>query len=248
MEDNRFLQWSRVSVYWQLCKTEGHFFAKSTFYKYCKVMGYTRRKGLGKCKKNCVGVKASVVGEIIHVDVTEVYAKNYEKAYILFVQDNFSRKIIGYHVAKENNSLLQAATIKKAINAMDNVGRIMADGGSENKGDVDVMLKTYFPSVQKIIAKVDLPFANNMVEALHYKIKHQIFPKDGFDCFDSVVTKLPGLVNAYNAMPHNSLNGGTPNEIFNGVFPDLVKRFEGLKNAGVVRLKFNKGLGCCGVV
>ncbi len=249
MEDSRFLQWSRVSVYWQLCRTEGSLFAKSTFYKYCKVLGYGRRTGLGKCKKNTAGIKAAAVGQIIHVDVTEVYAKNHEKAHVLFVQDNFSRKIIGFHAAAVNNSFLQAATIKKALENMGKIysgTRVITDGGSENKGAVDVMLKQHFPGVQKIIAKVHVPFANNVVEALHHKIKHQIFPKEGFDCFNSIVHALPHLVETYNAMPHDSLHGGTPDEVFAGVFPDAARRFEQLKNAAVVRLSFNKGFSCCG--
>ncbi len=249
MEESKYLQWSRVSVYWQLCRTEGNLFAKSTFYKYCKVLGYGRRSGSGKCKKNATGIKAAAVGQIIHVDVTEVYAKNNEKAHVLFVQDNFSRKIIGFHVAAANNAFLQAATIKKALENIDTVYSgtgIITDGGSENKGAVDVMLKQYFPGVQKIIAKVDVPFANNMVEALHHKIKHQIFPKEGFDCYNSIVHTLPRLVETYNAMPHDSLHGGTPDEVFVGILPDAAKRFEDLKNAAAVRLSFNKGFGCCG--
>jgi hypothetical protein len=36
------------------------------------------------------------------------------------------------------------------------------------------------PSAAEIMAKVDIAFANNMVEALHYKMKYQVLPKAGF--------------------------------------------------------------------
>jgi putative transposase len=245
MNDLRYIQWSRASVYWQLCKSEGHLFAKSTFYKYCNALGYCRRKGADKCKKNTVGVKATAVGEIIHADITAVFTHKYEKANILFLQDNFSRKIVGFHVAKENNTLLQAATIKNALTNLVNIGSIMVDGGSENKGAVDIMLKQYFPTIKKIVAKVDIPFANNMIEALHYKIKHQIFPKDGFESFDTVVAKLPSLVKLYNTMPHDSLMGATPNDIFDGILPDINKRKKQLIVAKKIRLNANKEFACC---
>jgi putative transposase len=248
MEDVRYLQWSRISVYWQLCKQEGHLFAKSTFYKYCKTLGYGRRTGFRKCKKNSTGIKAHAVGEIIHADITELYSKNHQKAYILFVQDNFSRKIIGFHVARENNSLLQAATIKLALENIGNAHHdtlIITDGGSENKGTVDEMLKACFPKVRKIIAKADVPFANNIVEALHYKMKYQVLPKDGFDCFNSVFKTLPGYVELYNNMPHDSLHGCTPNEAFAGILPDFKTRLLQLKHAAAVRLNYNKEFNCC---
>ncbi len=166
LTNEKYLQWSRATVYWQLCRAEGNLFAKSTFYKYCNLLGFGRRRGPVKCKKDTGGIKATKPGEIIHVDITEIYTHNHTKVYILFVQDNFSRKIIGFHAALSSNGILQAATIKQALKKpgsnMD-TATIITDGGSENKGQVDAMLAHYFPLAKKITAKVDIPFANNMV-------------------------------------------------------------------------------------
>ncbi len=87
--------------------------------------------------------------------------------------------------------------------------------------------------------------ANNMVEALHYKMKHQVLPKDGFKNYEEVVAKLPDYVAAYNHMPHDRLNGGTPNEIFIGIFPNAEKRAMEIKAATVKRVEQNKQLNCC---
>jgi putative transposase len=107
------------------------------------------------------------------------------------------------------------------------------------------MLETYFPLVKKIVAKVDIAFANNMVEALHYKMKYQVLPKTGFKNYEEVVAKLPSFVAAYNQMPHDSLSGGTPEEIYVGIKPDLEKRSIELKAASIKRLDQNKQFNCC---
>jgi putative transposase len=248
MTDERYLQWSRATVYWQMCRTEGNRFAKSTFYKYCNLLGFGRRRGPFKCKNNTGGIVAVKVGEIIHVDITEIYAHNSQKIYLLFIQDNFSRNIIAYHAALCNNAALQAATIKNAQQSLKvglNTVSIITDGGSENKGAVDTMLAQYFPLAKKIVAKVDIAFANNMVEALHYKMKYQVLPKAGFKNYEEVVTKLPLYVAAYNQMPHDRLNGGTPHEIYNGIMPNIQNRAVEIKTAAFKRLEQNKLFNCC---
>jgi putative transposase len=251
MTDEKYLQWSRATVYWQMCRTEGNRFAKSTFYKYCNLLGFGRRRGAIKSKKNTSGIKAAKVGEIIHVDITEIYTLNSQKVYLLFVQDNFSRNIIAFHAALSNNAALQAATIKKALlnlKAGLNAVSIITDGGSENKGAVDTMLAQYFPLAKKIVAKVDIAFANNMVEALHYKMKYQVLPKAGFKNYEEVVAKLPLYVAAYNQMPHDRLNGGTPQEIYTAILPDAAKRIAAIKAAAVMRLDKNRQFNCCSLL
>jgi putative transposase len=248
MTDEKYLQWSRATVYWQMCRLEGNQFAKSTFYKYCNLLDYGRRLGLVKCKKNKGGIKATRVGEIIHVDITEIYTLDNRKVYLLFVQDNFSRNIIAFHAALFNNADLQAATIKKALQSLKanlHAVSIITDGGSENKGAVDSMLAQYFPLAKMIVAKVDIAFANNMVEALHYKIKYQVLPKAGFKNYEEVVAQLPMYIAAYNQMPHDRLNGGTPQEIYDGILPNVEKRVAELKAAAVNKPKKNKQFNCC---
>jgi putative transposase len=136
MTAEKYLRWSRVSVYWQMCRIEGTMFAKSTFYKYCNLLGYGRRRGPIKCKKNTAGVKATKVGEIIHADITEIYTRDNTKVFMLFVQDNYSRNIVGFHAAVFNTAALQAATIKKVLIKLkaDLYSlSIITDGGSEIK-------------------------------------------------------------------------------------------------------------------
>jgi putative transposase len=248
MTNEKYLQWSRATVYWQMCRLEGNQFAKSTFYKYCNLLDYGRRGRPIKCKKNTGGIKATKVGEIIHVDITEIYTLDNRKVYLLFVQDNFSRNIIAFHAALCNNASLQAATIKKALQSLKanlNTVSIITDGGSENKGAVDTMLAHYFPLAKKIVAKVDIAFANNMVEALHYKMKHQVLPKAGFKNYEEVVAQLPMYVAAYNQMPHDRLNGATPQEIYTGILSNVEKRAAEIKAAAVDRVEKNKQFNCC---
>jgi hypothetical protein len=98
---------------------------------------------------------------------------------------------------------------------------------------------------KKIVAKVNITFANNMEEALHYKMKYQVLPKAGFRNYEEVNAQLPLYVAAYNQMPHDRLNGATPQEIYGGILPDAAKRFAEIRAAAVTRLEKNKQFNCC---
>jgi hypothetical protein len=46
-------------------------------------------------------------------------------------------------------------------------------------------------------------------------------------------------------MPHDKLNGGTPQEIYTGIMPNIEKRAVEIKAAAFKRLEQNKQFNCC---
>ena len=94
------------------------------------------------------------------------------------------------------------------------------DNGSENKGELDTYLQNEARSIKKIIARVDIPQANNIVEALHKKFKNEFLQGKRFASHVALVNALPKLIEAYNNQCLDSLFGLTPLEVWNGKLPD----------------------------
>ena len=75
------------------------------------------------------------------------------------------------------------------------------------------------PMVSKIIARIDIPFANNVVEALHKKFKNEFLQCKAFGNYHELSEALPGLIEKYNNQYHDSLFGYSPLEVWNGAMP-----------------------------
>ena len=223
MTDPIYQFWSRASVYWQILRDDSGYFAKSTFYKYCKLLGFGRRPGIQKSKKNKPGIIAIAPAEILHTDVTQVMTEDGKANYISFLQDNYSRMILNGSITTTPNAVFVANGIKMATEKYDLLQKqiqLVTDDGSENKGEVEAFLEREAPHICKVIAKVDIPFANNVVEALHKKFKNQILQGRYFANHNSLKNSLQHAIEEYNNRPHDYLFGDTPSEVWGGVKPD----------------------------
>jgi hypothetical protein len=97
---------------------------------------------------------------------------------------------------------------------------LITDNGSENKGELDTYLQNEACSIKKIIARVDIPQANNIVEALQKKFKNDFLQGKKFAIHVELLKAFPKLIEAYNNQCHDSLFGLTPLEVWNGLLPD----------------------------
>lgn len=132
-----------------------------------------------------------------------------------------------------------------AYNLLDKDLKLITDDGSENKGKLLEFLKNDACLVQKIIARIDIPFANNIVEALHKKIKDQVLQAKNFTNINTLRTYLKEAITIYNNMPHDSLYGYTPLEVWKGDIPDKGRFMEQIKEVVISRRKSNQQYLCC---
>ena len=122
---------------------------------------------------------------------------------------------------------------------------LITDNGSENKGELDTYLQNEARCIKKIIARVDIPQANNIVEALHKKFKNEFLQGKRFASHEALLKALPKLIDAYNNQCHDSLFGLTPLEVWNGLLPDKNLYKTMLIQACHKRKLTNTAFNCC---
>ncbi len=247
--DNAEFQFlSRATVYWKIIRDGAAMFSKTVFYKYCKLLGYHKRPAIKKSKQNTEGIKATATAEILHTDITYIITADDKTSYLSFVEDNFSKYILSGEASKTPTSAFIKNNIEgvvKKYNLYKPATTLITDNGSENKGDLDTWLETETRTIKKVIARIDIPQANNVVEALHKKFKNEFLQGKKFTNHEALVATLPNLIEAYNNQYHDSLYGYSPLEVWNGAIPDENKYQPFLKAANEKRKQANKQFNCC---
>lgn len=248
MENKAFECLSRKTIYYKILRDSAASFSLTCFYKYCKLLGYGKRKGYDKCKKNKKGFKASKIWEILHTDITQVKTKDGKTSYLSFVEDNFSKYILLGKATEKPNSFFLKENIETVVEQYDLVYTPLAlivDGGAENKGALDEYINSGKNLVTKIVARLNDEFANNMVEAFHKKFKNEFLQNYMFENHSDLVAALQPLIFEYNNQYHGSLFGYSPKEVLDGAIPDKDKFKEELANSRAKRLEANKSFNCC---
>jgi putative transposase len=248
MDNVEFQFLSRATVYWKIIREGAAMFSKGAFYKYCRLLGYHKRPVINKSKRNAAGIKATATAEILHTDITYIITADDRTSYLSFVEDNFSKCILSGKASKTPTSAFVKNNIEevaKKYNLYKPVTTLITDNGSENKGELDAWLKTEVRTIKKVIARIDIPQANNVVEALHKKFKNEFLQGKKFANHEALVTALPNLIAAYNNQYHDSLYGYSPSEVWNGAIPDKNQYRPLLADANEYRKQANKQFNCC---
>jgi hypothetical protein len=158
-----FVQWNRTNIYLQMRKTKALLIGKNTFMKYCNKLGFSKKKYRQKCCKNRIGLVGIHFLDMIHADITYYTLSNGILAYILSIVDNFTRKLLYCNASLTCDSSFISTSLQFVINKYNLTShntKIVFDNGAENNGLTNTLLATY-PSITKIIAKLDTPHANN---------------------------------------------------------------------------------------
>lgn len=242
MQHNDYKFWSKSSVYLKAVRDEKLQCCISTFYKYCRLLGFKNRPRKRK-SDDYNPVKTSNPNELWCADVTIFKTTDNAKHYIHFLIDHFSKYIIGYKICSSSSSfaikeLLQNAFEKHKPNKL----QFLTDGGSEN---VNTTVSNFidnpdFP-IEHIIAQKDVVFSNSMVEALNKVIKHQfLFPKEiaNGNQLDNALEKSVPIYNKIR--PQMSLGGNTPIETFNNLPIDISRYTHNFKEHKALRRQQNK--------
>jgi hypothetical protein len=243
--NERFENWSALSIYYQALRDKVVFMGISTWYKYANRLGI-KRKFFKLNRKREIGIRASKPFQILHMDVTIFKPLDQTKVYIYFIVDNFSRAILNWKASMEYSSSIALDVLKQAIQKHD-IGidsTLVTDGGPENHGEVSKFISGK-ENIKQVIAQKDIIQSNSMVEAVNKHIKYHYLFKQNLKDIDGVNNYLAYSVGDYNDKPHGKLYGLTPNETTNGNAPDKDKFKNDIAESRKNRLLKNQLIECC---
>lgn len=242
--------------HWPICSIQADALRKKiqvsslySWYKYARIWGI--KKKLIKKQLKTKGLVTNEPNEYLHVDTTFYPLNDGQKVCISFVMDNYSKMILGYHVASRNTFDIVRASLSKALKVIakhptQKHSFLVTDGGKENHNKhIDSFIsKLSKHKLTKIRALKDIRFSNSPVEAVHRTIKGRYLRNRKFESIKALNNYLKWVVEDYNeARPHYKHGPRTPYEVYFDI-PlgfDIRKR---VKQAIQQRIKNNKCAAC----
>ena len=247
----KYTLWPLSSVYYQLIKDGAGFFSLSTFYKYAAVLNLQRIKCNTRKKNHTKGIRTDAPLKLLHADVTVLRTADNLKAYIYLIQDNYSRAILGWRVS---NQCKAALAFENLVKVYENYLRpsgisdccLLTDNGGENFGPItEFVSQISLPSVQHLIAQVDVEFSNSMIEAANKQLKYRFLYHKHIADLNNLKKYVKDAVEDFNKRPHHVLNGLTPIEVLNGKPPDANLYKNEMIHSRMKRVVENKKISCC---
>ena len=242
-----YRHWNITPVYFQVLRDKAAFFSRTTFYKYANRLQLQRAKP--EKKKYSTGIRADAPKKVLHMDVTIYRPLDHSRVYLYFLVDNFSRFILNWKASLEYSANITFQNISEAYDKyklvkVNPVIDLITDGGSENKGAVDVFLNRPQSNIQNLVAQTDIIYSNSMVEAVNKRIKYDFLFTVNLLDIQQTIQYLAWAVKQYNNKPHSALYGLTPKEVFNGMLPDKDMFKTAIKIAAEKRKSININQQC----
>jgi hypothetical protein len=243
--NERFKNWSSLSIYYQALRDNAVFMGIGTWYKYANRLGI-KRKFFRIKRKNLIGIRASNPLQILHMDVTIFKPLDNTKVYIYFIVDNFSRAILNWKASIKYSSSIAMKVLKESISkhGIRPDSTLITDGGPENHGEVSKFTAGN-DNINQLIAQKDIIQSNSMVESVNKHIKYYYLFKNELKDLNDTFKYLSNSVPDYNNKPHGRLYGLTPNEVLNGNIPVKDNYQQDMIKARTNRLKHNRLIECC---
>lgn len=263
--DPTYEHWPILSVAAMAMRKKNLVVSAFSWYKYAKA--YRIERKLVRKFRKITGLQATRPNEYLHVDTTFYPLNDDKEVCISFVMDNYSKIILGFHVAERNTFEIVRNSLRKALKVIarhpdvKKTGHsfMVTDGGSENHNKKlnEFIAKLTKHRITKIRALKDIRFSNSPVEAIHRIMKGRYLKNQRFANIKSLVAYLNWAVNDYNSQrPHYKHKYLTPHEAyFNiplGFEPrkrtlDAIKaRVAGHKNAKCIQCKAFRQKKACG--
>ena len=246
MSDQVYKHLSKASVYLKAIRDGNLNCGVSTFYKYCRLLGF-KNKPRRKKTDQYRPLRTSYPNQVWCADVTIFKTADNVKHYIHFLIDHYSKMILGYRVERSPSALAIKTLIQNAcIKYQPEKLQFLTDGGSEN---VNSMVSNCINSseipIKHIIAQKDVIFSNSMIEAVNKIIKHQFLHPKEIANRKHLTQILRKTIPIYNTIrPQMNLGGNTPLETFNGISIDISKYTLGFKDQKQLRLTQNSKTAC----
>ena len=127
--------WPIVSVQADALRKKKLVASLYSWYKYARIWGI--KKKLIKKQRKKIGIVAKYPNEYLHVDTTFYPLLDGKLICISFVMDNFSKMILGYHVASSNTFEIVRKSLGNALKVIakhpsQKHSYLVTDGGKEN--------------------------------------------------------------------------------------------------------------------
>ena len=222
--------------------------SRSTFYKYARLIEPNANKRFYK-KPNFSPLRAAMINEIWHMDISQFRTIDGKKYYIYAIIDNYSRKILAWscldYISKEEIGAL----ISRSLENLTGIRiRLVSDAGTENVNHYIQNLLNQFYEIHEMyfeheIALRTIRQSNSMIERFFRIMKSQNLyhhiPKNYSELFQ----RLEVFFLEYNDVrPHYSLSHQTPNECY--AKQECFDFSESLIQAKVKRYRLNKKCAC----
>lgn len=240
--------WKLPSIHAAILRSGKAFFSLSTMYAYAHQLQLVSANGISRRKKYKKGIRAQRPLDIVHMDVTVFRTQDNVRCYLYFIQDNYSRAILGFKAslnlsAKTAYENLQEVYQKFLVHR-NGVTDLITDDGPENKAQVRLFTNQQ-QNFRQLIAQKDILFSNSMVEGLNYRMKYDfLYVREILD-FKHLQQQLPQMVHEYNYIkPHGVLCFLTPMEVLSGIIPNALRYQSELAMAKLTRIQENKTTKC----
>ena len=188
----------------------------STWYRMVRLRQWRRPTTRVHPPSPVEGIRAARPDEIWHIDTTVVRLLDGTKAYLHAVIDNFSRRILAWHLsdrfgAGNSVSVLVQAGRSAESNAPPTV---LADDGVENvNARVDELIASGL--LKRVLAQTEIRLSNSMIEAWWRSLKHNWLFLHPLDTVARVRSLVAFYVAEHNGrIPHAAFKGQTPDEMY----------------------------------
>jgi putative transposase len=240
--DPEMMSWSSYAIAADLIRKHIVMAGISTIMEYARKLGLHKRS-IRKKKQKRGSVAAKKVDQVWHMDVTRLISADNITHYLHLVMDNYSRKILSWHLSTKLRAYNSRRVIKSAIKSMKrNEGEpvnLITDGGSEN---INFTVRDFlkYTDVNLVVAQRDVHYSNSMIEAVNRTLKYRhIFPHN---IPESIRLKefVGKAVKEYNHRPHSRLKLLTPVESYDGLTYSREKFSELKDEARIKRMRHNR--------
>jgi putative transposase len=232
-----------------LAQRLGRVFASaSTWSRLVRTRGWRRPRTRVYPAKPKVGLRATEPNQYWHIDVTVIRLLDGTKLYLHAVLDNFSRRILAWHLAEKLSPLTTCNMLAEAAKLLPTpppAVAVIADSGVENvNSTVDDALGS--GPLRRVLAQIDIVESNSLVEAWWRSLRHQWLYLNTLDTAAAVRRLVAFYVQQFNeVMPHSALNGRTPDEVYFGQAENIPAELAATRKvARDERLATNRALSC----
>jgi putative transposase len=232
---------------WALARRQNFCVSLPTFYRYSR--GFCGTPIPYKLeKREPVRIRAQKPFDILHMDSTIITCKNWERVYVHFIMDNYSRKILGAVPSFSSKSEHVAFNLKKVLKKhrlYNQEFELYCDDGPENKGYIHELLKSDKRiKITKIVARYEEKTNNNMIESWNHKFKYVILRKFNPKNFGNLEELLSEMIDYNNNLNLPVLRTLTPNEVARGLrYEDLGFNIR-IQKAKQLRIFQNQTIDC----
>jgi transposase InsO family protein len=163
-----YAHYSTTAFSWLGKKTGEILVSATTWSRVVRELGLKRNSMRIYPAKPTIGIRASMPGQIWHLDQTILKLQDGTKAFVQCIIDNFSRYVLAWKVTSDyggtrTKELLETAIIHARELGLELIPDVFVDSGVENIND-ELNQLVADNLIQRTIAQIDIEIYNSMIE------------------------------------------------------------------------------------